>query len=61
MLRTVKTVRTTLALLIAFAIPVRAETTSDPLWYLLSTYVSSRDAKAVEARGSTWRPERASG
>ncbi len=41
--------RAALALLLAFAVPVRAETTTDPLWYLLSTYVLAPDAKAVEA------------
>ena len=43
--------RAALALLLAFAVPVRAETTTDPLWYLLSTYVLAPDAKAVEAQG----------
>lgn len=43
--------RTALALLIAFAIPIRAETTTDPLWYLLSTYVLAPDEKAVQAEG----------
>ncbi|MBI2789982.1 MAG: trypsin-like peptidase domain-containing protein [Elusimicrobia bacterium] len=42
--------RAALALLLAFAVPVRAETTADPLWYLLSTYVLAPDAKAVEAQ-----------
>lgn len=41
--------RAALALLLAFSIPLRAETTTDPLWYLLSTYVLAPDAKAVEA------------
>ena len=40
-----------LALLLSIAIPVRAETTTDPLWYLLSTYVLAPDAKAVQAEG----------
>lgn len=43
--------RTVLALLLAFAIPIRAETTTDPLWYLLSTYVLAPDTKAVQAEG----------
>ncbi|MBI2386669.1 MAG: trypsin-like peptidase domain-containing protein [Elusimicrobia bacterium] len=43
--------RAALALLLAVAIPVRAETTTDPLWYLLSTYVLAPDARAVEAQG----------
>lgn len=43
--------RTVLALLLAFAIPLRAETTTDPLWYLLSTYVLAPDTKAVQADG----------
>lgn len=46
-----RTARSALALLLALAIPVRAETTADPLWYLLSTYVLAPDAKAVEAQG----------
>ncbi|MBI2386062.1 MAG: trypsin-like peptidase domain-containing protein [Elusimicrobia bacterium] len=44
-----KRARAALALLLAVAIPVRAETTTDPLWYLLSTYVLAPDARAVEA------------
>lgn len=44
-----RTARAALALILAFAVPVRAETTTDPLWYLLSTYVSAPDARAVEA------------
>jgi S1-C subfamily serine protease len=44
-----RTTRAALALLLAVAIPVRAETTTDPLWYLLSTYVLAPDARAVEA------------
>jgi len=47
----VRTARSALALLLAFAVPVRSETTADPLWYLLSTYVLAPDAKAVEAQG----------
>lgn len=47
----VRTARAALALLLAFAVPVRAETTSDPLWYLLSTSVLAPDAKAVAAEG----------
>ena len=43
-----KRARAALALLLAVAIPVRAETTTDPLWYLLSTYVLAPDARAVE-------------
>lgn len=42
--------RAALALLLAFAVPVRAETTTDPLWYLLSTFVLAPDARAVEAQ-----------
>lgn len=38
--------------MLALAIPVRAETTTDPLWYLLSTYVLAPDAKAVEAEAN---------
>lgn len=38
-----------LALLLAASIPLRAETTTDPLWYLLSTYALTPDAKAVES------------
>ncbi|MDD5303859.1 MAG: hypothetical protein PHS14_12230, partial [Elusimicrobia bacterium] len=38
-----------LAVLLSIAIPIRAETTTDPLWYLLSTYVLTPDVKAVEA------------
>lgn len=49
--RLVRTARAALALLLAVAIPVRAETTTDPLWYLLSTYVLAPDAKAVSAGG----------
>ncbi len=49
--RLVRTARAALALLLAVAIPVRAETTTDPLWYLLSTYVLAPDAKAVAAGG----------
>ncbi len=44
-------VRAALALLLAFAIPVRAETTTDPLWFLFSTYVLAPDAQAVQAEG----------
>ncbi|PIR16134.1 MAG: hypothetical protein COV48_10565, partial [Elusimicrobia bacterium CG11_big_fil_rev_8_21_14_0_20_64_6] len=44
-----RTVRAALAILLAVAVPVRAETTTDPLWYLLSTSVLVPDAKAVEA------------
>ncbi|MDD5303002.1 MAG: serine protease [Elusimicrobia bacterium] len=40
--------RTALALLLAFAIPIRAETTTDPLWYLLSTYVLAPDTTAAQ-------------
>ncbi|MDP3541480.1 MAG: serine protease [Elusimicrobiota bacterium] len=43
--------RAALALLLAFAVPVRAETTTDPLWYLLSTVILAPDAAAVEAPG----------
>ena len=46
-----RTARSALALLLALAIPLRAETTTDPLWYLLSTYVLAPDARAVEAQG----------
>lgn len=46
-----RTARAALALLLAFAIPVRAETTTDPLWYLLSTYVLAPDEKAVAVEG----------
>lgn len=49
--RLVRTARAALALLLAVAIPVRAETTTDPLWYLLSTYVLAPDAKAVAGGG----------
>lgn len=44
-----KAARAALALLLAVAIPVRAETTTDPLWFLLSTYVLAPDARAAEA------------
>ncbi|MBI2385360.1 MAG: trypsin-like peptidase domain-containing protein [Elusimicrobia bacterium] len=47
-----RTAKAALALLLAFAVPVRAETTTDPLWYMLSTYVLAPDAKAIEAEGS---------
>jgi len=43
--------RAALALLIAFAVPVRAETTADPLWHLLSSYVLTPDEKAVSSEG----------
>lgn len=46
-----KAARAALALLLAVAIPIRAETTTDPLWYLLSTYVLAPDARATEAGG----------
>lgn len=46
-----KAARAALALLLAVAIPVRAETTADPLWYLLSTFVVAPDARASEAGG----------
>lgn len=49
--RLVRTARAALALPLAVAIPVRAETTTDPLWYLLSTYVLAPDAKAVAGGG----------
>ncbi len=41
--------RAALALVLAFAVPVRAETTSDPLWTMLSTYVLTPDPRAPEA------------
>ena len=44
-----KRARAALALLLAIATPVRAETTTDPLWYLLSTFVLAPDTRAVEA------------
>ena len=44
-------VRAALAVILAFAIPVRAETTTDPLWYLLSVYVVVPDKSAVDAGG----------
>lgn len=47
----VRTARTAFALLLAFAVPVNAETTTDPLWYLFSTYVVAPDARAVQAGG----------
>jgi S1-C subfamily serine protease len=47
----VRKARVALSLLLAFAVPVRAETTTDPLWYLLSTYVLVPDQRAVEAAG----------
>lgn len=43
--------RAALALLLAFALPVRAETTADPLWYLLSTTILAPDARAVSSEG----------
>ena len=43
--------RAALALLLTFAVPIRAETTSDPLWTLLSTYVLAPDEKAAAAEG----------
>ncbi|MDX6768646.1 MAG: hypothetical protein SF051_03880, partial [Elusimicrobiota bacterium] len=43
--------RMVLALLLTFAVSVRAETTSDPLWTLLSTYVLAPDEKAASAEG----------
>lgn len=46
-----RTVRASLAILLAFAVPVRAEKTSDPLWYLLSTHVLIPDKAAVTANG----------
>ncbi|MBI2789550.1 MAG: trypsin-like peptidase domain-containing protein [Elusimicrobia bacterium] len=51
----VNTARAALALLLIVAVPVRAETTTDPLWYLLSTHALTPDAKAIEAAndGST--------
>lgn len=42
--------RAALALLLACAVPVRADTTADPLWYLLSTYVLAPDTKAIEVQ-----------
>lgn len=46
-----KTPRAALALLLCFAVPVRAETTTDPLWTLLSSYVLTPDEKAAEIGG----------
>lgn len=46
-----RTAKAAFALFLALSISVRAETTTDPLWYLLSTYVLAPDAKAVEAEG----------
>ncbi|PIR19666.1 MAG: hypothetical protein COV48_00710, partial [Elusimicrobia bacterium CG11_big_fil_rev_8_21_14_0_20_64_6] len=46
-----RTARAAVALLLAFAVPIRAETTTDPLWYLLSTYVLAVDQKAVAVEG----------
>lgn len=46
-----RTARAALAFLLALAIPLNAETTTDPLWYLLSTHVLARDEKAVAAPG----------
>jgi len=46
----VRKARAALALLLAFALPIHAETTTDPLWYLLSTYALAPDARAVETR-----------
>lgn len=49
--KAVRKARAALALLLAFAVPVRAETTADPLWYLLSTTILAPDARAVSAEG----------
>ncbi|MBI2789761.1 MAG: trypsin-like peptidase domain-containing protein [Elusimicrobia bacterium] len=46
-----RTLRAALALLLAFAVPVRAETAADPLWYLLATSAPASDARAVSAEG----------
>lgn len=46
-----RTARAALALLLCFAVPVRAETTSDPLWTMLSTYVLAPDPGAPEGEG----------
>ncbi len=43
--------RAALAILLAFSTPGHAETTSDPLWHLLSTYVLAPDASAIRAEG----------
>lgn len=45
-----KSARAALALLLACSLNIRAETTTDPLWYLLSTSRLVPDARAVEAR-----------
>jgi len=44
-------VRATLAIVLALSGPLNAETTTDPLWYLLSTYVLARDDRAIAAPG----------
>jgi hypothetical protein len=49
----VRTARAALAILLALAVPVRAETTSDPLWTMLSTYVLAPDPGAPEGEGDT--------
>ncbi len=49
--KAVRKARAALALLLAFAVPVRAETTADPLWYLLSTTILAPDVRAVSAGG----------
>lgn len=50
-MRTARAARAALAVLLTIAVPVRAETTTDPLWYLLSTVILAPDAKAVEGAG----------
>lgn len=46
-----RSVRAVFSVLLAIAIPVGAETTIDPLWYLLSSYVVRPDEAAVRAEG----------
>jgi hypothetical protein len=45
----VRTARAALALLLALAVPVRADSSTDPLWTLLSTYVLQPDPNAPGA------------